>query len=266
MFSFVNLAQSTPHIYGSKAKLGSDPDVLDISTGPENLYLSEIDDVPELNKATTEQSRRSECLVESKGLTENSDRTIIRVKPNGELFPNPPRRLSPPRKHEGKKNRSKNFRLQNQSARDRRSLAKGNRLRSAIVKVKNRSEFTHSSQRKSISTSNSLSVEHNEHGSKPNKSQTLFSRIDPKIANSLSSRGEIGQKLNIATATITSQSSNSGIVQRIEKSLVSVGTQTDPCKCSQRNKQKNKNRRETAKLNRDIVKQLVDSEVIHISN
>lgn len=235
---------------------------MDISTGPENLYLSEIDDVPESNKSTTVQSRRPECSVESKGSTKTSDRTVIRLTTNGELFPNPPRKLSPARECKRTKDKFNNSRSRNPSTCDRRSLTKGNRLRSAIVKPKNHSESTRNFQ----STSNSLSVGRNKYGNKPNKLQTLFGRIDPEILNPLSSHGEVKQRINVTTATVNSQTFDPETSQRIQRNFVSVGTQTDPCKCSQRNKQKNKNRREAAKLNRDIVKHLVDSEVIHITN
>lgn len=84
---------------------------------------------------TAESLSRSEYSVESNDSTKNSDCTEIRVRPNRELFPKSPRKLSPDLRHKCSKDKFKNHRRPIWPP--FRNKPKENRLRSAIVKAKN---------------------------------------------------------------------------------------------------------------------------------
>lgn len=213
---------------------------------------------------------KSEFSVKSNDLTKNTDRGRAKVESKNDLFPIPPRKLSPIDSQRGSKERFKTHRKSNSPP--RKYNEKTNRMRSAIVKTKGRLSQAHDPHRKTKYDSNSSSQVRNEHEKfKPNKRpnpikpKTLFSHIDPKIANPLSFYKIPKQKVKIVTATVTSNAS-SELCTISDKKLVSVGTQTDPCKCSQLTKQKNKNRREAAKRNRDIINHLVGREILQFKD
>lgn len=134
-------------------------------------------------------------------------------------------------------------------------------MRSAIVKAKNGSEQRQKSRRKTKFAQNSPSASHYKRGYNSNQPQSVFSRINRETANPL----PVNSVPKPKTRTISSPRVSEPVKVN-DKVVVSVGTQTDPCKCSLRNKQKNKNRRVTAKRNRDLVQQLVNSEVIQFTN
>lgn len=161
--------------------------------------------------------------------------------------------------HANRQDKFKNHRRSPSSSFEHRSKSKQNRLRSAIVKAKDRFGHSYKARRQSKIVSSAVN---DAREYKSNQGSTLFKHIHPKIVNPLPLNIIPKHNIEITKAVITNQASISGTSPISDKHFVSIGTQTDPCKCSQRNKQKNKNRREAAKLNRDIVQHLVNSEVI----
>lgn len=224
--------------HGSKAKLSEEEegnDVLEI-----NANLSDIDDPkPRLSSAVVVPAGSNELAVNSSVTTTHKERSVA-------LFPHSPKKVSDwaVRKpsHHGR-----------HTSNIPRTLANTN---THLESTKNRNNNNNYSYNKSKGKTSTTSVKRAHiHVSSVTSAQTARTNIPHQRSASRNSLFDSNRSVPIITP-------RRQLVNRLANIPVKVdaSTQTDPCKCQIRMRAKNRNRREAAKLNRDIVHSLKASQ------
>lgn len=241
----------------------------------EDLYLSEIDNLDADTKVVSANKPKSRDREASGGLTSGfSTAKTTGELPTRDLFPHSPKKIG------GSKLKSQVVVVNNNSSRlnrnthriDRKNQhlsahreSKRKNLNRVIKKVQRQTESRAKPRRAAFIANPPQSA----HEPAQSKRPALFKHINDAIVNPLKlyhiPKNPIQVKIANATATPTTTTASapkstvanvsglSNSTQSLQKSFVSVGVQTEPCKCQVRGQQKNRNRRLAAKRAKDAL-------------